>query len=89
MGKSKRLDPKVVQAVKDRCWILDWWGCEWIENGIRCCSNQDLELHHNPPRGMGGTTKVYGVDGLIVLCAKHHRGKGHCGKIKGREGGTD
>jgi len=35
-----------------------------------------LQIHHDPPKGMGGTKRVYKDEELILLCGKHHSAAG-------------
>ena len=50
--------------------------CEGIlESGQRCCSPGDwrgLQIHHDPPKRIGGTKRAYKDEELILLCGKHH-----------------
>jgi hypothetical protein len=36
------------------------------------CESQIEDIHHIDGRGMGGTSKVYGVEELQGICRKHH-----------------
>ena len=45
-------------------------------NTCMCCGNppdwRGLQLHHKRHKGMGGTTKIYELDEVELLCGKCH-----------------
>ena len=49
-----------------------------IRSGGRCeiCGQlpdfRGLSIHHNPPKGMGGTTHIYTLDEVKMLCGGCH-----------------
>jgi hypothetical protein len=48
--------------------------CEGMKEGKPCKAPLGWRsgIHHNPPSKMGGTTKVYRDEELVVVCGKCH-----------------
>lgn len=90
MKQSKKADTKrkkrqdVEHQLKKKCCELiggDWvkWGRRWfcIGNCPVCGETSNLELSHEPPKGMGGTTREYSTDEyaenqVMLRCHKCH-----------------
>lgn len=65
------MDKEQINRIYDRAGGL----CEGMVNGKPCGSAQRLQIHHDPIKGMGGTTHIYTDDELWLLCYRCHANK--------------
>ncbi len=62
--------PRTIKAVKS------------IGKCQECPNTERLEIHHKLPKSMGGTSRVYGVSDLKLLCHSCHSAKHNIKEVK-------
>ena len=71
---KKRISGEITQAVREAVWRRAGGLCEF------CHTKGDwrgLSYSHNPPKGMGGTRKIYTEDEIELACYKCHAEERH------------